>query len=129
MSNLACYQCISPQSDAGTQLATGGFVPIPGTTYVTSNIAGCMAILDPTNGPACAQAFEPLVVCELSACSSAACETDQTCQPQARMGACSTEVADAQMKCAPELADGGAGAPCLSYSDSQILNVICGTGM
>jgi hypothetical protein len=128
-SNLTCYQCIAPQADGGAQLATGGFVPVPGTTYVTTNTPGCIAILDPTNGPACAQAYEPLVMCELAACTSGTCPTDQTCQPRARAGACSTEFADAQTKCAADLTDGGAGAPCLNYTDTQILNVICGTGM
>jgi hypothetical protein len=127
-SNATCYQCISPESDGGARLGTGGFLPIPGTTYVTSNIPGCIAILDPANGPTCAQAYEPLVLCDLEACTSTACETDQTCQPRARMGACSTETADTQMKCAADLADGGA-ASCWTYTDTQILNVICGTGM
>jgi hypothetical protein len=110
-------------------LGTGGFLPIPGTTYVTSNIPGCIAILDPANGPACAQAFEPLVICELEACTGTACQTDPTCQPQARMGACAMEFAEVPMKCPADLTDGGAGAPCLNYTDPQILNVICGTGM
>jgi hypothetical protein len=97
------------------------------------NTSGCIALADKTNGPACAQALEPLVQCEFGACNSTACQNAaapdvQACIMAADMGACSSQYSAALSACQMDFADGGAGAGVCSTNLGTI-NEICGTGM
>jgi hypothetical protein len=98
------------------------------------NTPGCIALEDKTNGPACAQALEPLIQCEFQACNSAACKADtnpadqQACATAADTGACSTQYNSALTACQTDYADGGA-ATTLCGTDPQIIDAICGSGM
>jgi hypothetical protein len=133
--NATCLECIAPQTDAGVELSTGAFVPVPNTMFVTANVAGCIAILDPTNGPTCAPAWQSVALCSLEACSSSACQSasqaaNGQCQQAASTGACSMENSSLMTDCAADFADGGAGTTCTGFTTiNQIINVICGTGM
>jgi hypothetical protein len=136
-SAAACYNClfgVVPMGDAGAASNKGGvLLDYTGMSFFSTNSPGCIALEDPTNGPACAGNLEPLFQCELQACSSMACQTASStvfgaCVSASQMGACSAEVMGVQSSCTTDLGDGGVGGSKCG-TDQQVLNAICGTGM
>jgi len=131
--NADCMACLFPSRDGGASMNTGGvLLDATGTLIVGPNTSGCIALVDPANGPACAAGLEPLFQCETVACGSADCRTAstavyQTCLDTSEKGACASQYA-ASSPCATEYTDGGAAVGACA-TDPQILNVICGTGM
>jgi hypothetical protein len=132
-SNTACMACLFPSTDGGASMNTGGvLLDYTGTLIVGANTPGCIALADPTNGPACAAGLEPLFQCETQACGSADCRTSttsvyQACLTGTEMAACSSQYA-ASSPCTPEYEDGGAALGTCA-SDTTVINEICGTGM
>lgn len=132
-SNAGCMACLIPSRDGGASTNTGGvLLDVTGTLIVGPNTPGCIALADPTNGPACAAGLEPLFQCETVACGSADCRTSATsvyqqCLATSEKGACASQYA-ASSPCASEYTDGGAAVGACA-TDTQILNVICGAGM
>jgi len=125
-----CAGCLFPTTtNAGALLfdATGKHL-------VGTNQPGCLALADPTNGPACAAVLEPWEQCTYAACSSAACLASQTdynaCTTAADDpgGACYSRLAAAHnAACEADMASGGVlSARC--NTDAEVLNAICGTG-
>jgi hypothetical protein len=139
-SNATCAGCIVQGTDAG--LAQTGAIlfnvnPSSGAMVpVSSNVPGCIALADPTNGPACAEQLEPLMQCVAEACGFAC--TDQTsfssCEQAVRAsgGACGNLASAAQMPCATDMASSGVGVAKCGYGTQnelqEVINVICGTG-
>ena len=103
-----CRACIvSVQADAnyGPLIESKGLVSL--------NIAGCMEIKDPTNGLACAKAYQASDACDTAACAANCPVTDdpsfqlyQACVQQAQAGGCKTYVTAAA--CANAEAEAGA---------------------
>jgi hypothetical protein len=131
-SNATCLNCLAPLNDAGTSNGSGGLLlDYTGTAFLGANTPGCIALADPTNGPACAASLEPLLQCETQACNTAACNMGNAtaydnCISESQMGACATQYASSA-DCAPDYADGGA-ATTKCATDPDILDVICGSG-
>jgi hypothetical protein len=131
--NQGCAMClVAGVPDAGS--GTGALVfDYTDSYFIDVNWGGCVALEDPTNGPACAQAFEPLDQCNVQACGlNQACNTQSlydTCimGADAPGAACGAEAA-AMVACQAYEVDGGAlvAGKCSTYAD--VVNVICGTG-
>jgi hypothetical protein len=98
----------------------------------TFNVSGCIALLDKTDGTACAQALAPLLECDDAACSTCfTASPDETlvdeCYTTAESGACSSYVGSANSLCASDFADGGvANTSC--QDPTTVVNLFCGTG-
>jgi hypothetical protein len=131
--NGGCMACLLPSTDAGAFQNTGGvLLDYSGKQLVGVNTPGCIALADPTNGPACASGLEPLFQCETQACGSADCRTSaasvyEACLMSTETAACTSQYA-ASSPCTVEYADGGAAAGACA-TDTQVLNVICGAGL
>jgi hypothetical protein len=126
--NTGCIACMYGATDGGT--ASNGGVLFDSTgTAVEFNLPGCIALADPTNGPACAAALEPAIQCVSAACNSAACMANSSevpaCETTAESGACLTEVQTEQSACAVDEGDGGVGTTTCS-TPTGILTTICG---
>jgi hypothetical protein len=125
--NVTCIGCLDP---AATN--TGALLFDSNDQVFSLNIGGCIALADPTNGPACAAALDPLLQCQHAACNSAACQaastTDvQACDTAAQMGACSSGLAAVQGVCGPDLGDGGV-ATTTCATAAGVIAEICGNG-
>jgi hypothetical protein len=131
--NADCMACLIPTTDGGAGTNSGAILlDYSGTLIVGPNTPGCIALADPTNGPACAAGLEPLFQCETQACGSADCRTAtasayEVCLMSTETGACMAQY-NASAPCASEYTDGGAAVGACA-TDTQILNVICGAGM
>ena len=123
--NMTCLGCLVPMA-----ANTGALLVDTSGSPWGLNAPGCVALADPSNGPACAMALAPLFQCEHAACSSAACANVDTtaCQSEADMGACSTQVMAANTACAADFSDGGAGTTTCGTS-LGVITEICGNGM
>jgi hypothetical protein len=110
----------------GSPANTGALLLDSSNQIIDDNQAGCIALQDPTNGPACAMALEPDVQCYHASCASCGDETGlDTCR-QAALGVggpCRGAALDVIEAC-PE--EGAASAACASFED--VINVICGAG-
>jgi hypothetical protein len=134
--NLGCVDCLFGVTDAGTASNTGGVLLDYTLSYFfESNQPGCIAIEDPTNGPACAQALEPLDQCDYDACgSNAACNTTalyDACVQTANAagGACATYLNAAQTPCVAYFGlDAGLGSTGVCSTNQDVISVICGNG-
>jgi hypothetical protein len=123
--NMACVGCLIPMTaNTGALLVDSTNVPF------ALNAGGCVALADPSNGPACAMALDPLFQCEHAACNSMACQgTDTTtCQNSADTGACATQLMAANTACGADFSDGGAGTTTCGTS-LGVITEICGNGM
>jgi hypothetical protein len=99
--------------------------------FIGSNIPGCIALTDSSNGSACAAELEPLIQCEAVACSRAECSMASqavydNCLSESQMGACAEE-SNHSAACATDYSDGGVGRTSCSATEG-VFNVICGTG-
>jgi hypothetical protein len=126
--NAACVGCLVPATNN-----SGALLLDSNNKVFTLNLGGCIALADPTNGPACGAALDPLLQCEHAACDSAACQaattTDvQACESTAQMGACSAGLAAAQGVCGTDFVDGGVATTTCSTA-AGIIAEICGNGM
>jgi hypothetical protein len=124
----ACGNCLLPL-DGGAPNSGAVLVDSTGLDIVSVNTPGCIALADPTNGPACARQLEPLFLCETQACGSPDCQaspaaTYTECLTASQSGACSAEYANASV-CNVEYLDGGAAVGACA-SATQVLSVICG---
>ena len=133
--NVGCMACLIPGTDGGPLSNTGGvLLDSTGSFMVGVNTPGCIALADPSAGPACAAVLEPLFQCELAACSSPDCRTADAGTYEGCLkttltdaGACQTQLA-ATTACDHEYDDGGAAVTACATS-TQVLQRICGTGM
>jgi hypothetical protein len=123
--NMTCVGCLIP-----TAKNTGALLDDSTGAPWGLNAGGCVALADPSNGPGCAMALDPLFQCEHAACNSTACQgTDTTaCQNAADMGACSTQLMAANTACAADFSDGGAGTTTCGTA-AGVITEICGNGM
>jgi hypothetical protein len=130
--NQACQVCLTVGAqDGGT--GTGALLFDYAGALIDVNWGGCVALVDPTSGPACAQAFEPLDQCDIQTCAlNPACVTEPLYEEcigiaNGAGGACAAESA-ALSACGSFEADGGALASGECSTDTDVVNVICGTG-
>jgi hypothetical protein len=127
--NAVCAGCINPANTAGAPSNAGAVVTVSGQQYL--NIPGCIALADPTNGPACAGALQPSFECQDVACADcvgASSTLQLQCYTSATSGACASYTTSADSLCATDFAtDAGAGIEC--ESPQFIVNEFCGTGM
>jgi hypothetical protein len=126
----ACGNCIfAPANDGGVERdPTGAFGP---------NYFGCIAILDPTHGSACAPAFQDVSDCENLECADCADDTAaQICAGAVDQTICASYVATETTACSADFADGGAGATCSPAGTTgskdldftYVITLICGGG-
>jgi hypothetical protein len=110
----------------GNPANTGALLLNSSNQLIDDNMPGCIALKDPTNGPACAMALEPDIQCEHASCASCGDPTSfDTCR-QATLGAggpCNSEANGVKTACFKESA---ASTSCASMQD--VINVICGAG-
>jgi hypothetical protein len=128
-SNSACMGCLFPAMAPNTG---GVLLDSSGSNIIGANIPGCIALADPSGGPACAAAYTPLVECEWEACIDPNCRaapqaTYDACLTAAEKGACAS-LYMASGPCSADYADGGVGVTACATPE-QVLNRICGTGM
>jgi hypothetical protein len=129
----ACVNCLVPATDAGKATNAGGLLTdFSGMYNLGGNGPGCVALVDPTNGPACAAKYEPWIQC-LANSGCYTCTTQASFQSCGATivgngGACNAEYTAFRSACSTDLADGGAfnGGAC--SDDTQALSVICGNG-
>jgi hypothetical protein len=131
--NSACDTCVVQTADAGVGSNTGALLFDSNNQPFALNLGGCIALADPTNGPACGMAVDLLFQCENAACDSAACVAAplsdvQACQATSQQGACASQLATATSSCAIDLGDGGVGNTTCGTS-AGIIAEICGNGM
>lgn len=132
--NSECDACILPSDGLGNLQATGGVMVNAQGGFFTQNTPGCLALVDPTNGPACAAQLEPLLQCQYQACANCPLGTGLTCGPIADGpgGACAQYTIPA---CATDyLADGGTfNNQCSGATQAEaiqaVFEVICGNGI
>jgi hypothetical protein len=132
--NSQCDACILPSDGMGDLLATGGVMVNAQGGFFSQNTPGCIALVDPTHGPACAQQLEPLLQCQYQACANCPIGTGLTCGPIADGpgGACAQYAIPA---CATDyFPDGGTfNNACSGGTQSEaiqaVLEVICGNGI
>jgi hypothetical protein len=127
--NQTCRQCLFGVDDAGAWTRGGGLLlDSQDTGFIGGNIAGCIALADPVDGPACADALCPVIECETIACNIASCSDSvlyENCLSGAQRGACVTQVGDGGA-CAADYAEGGVGRTICTTAAAAI-NAICGT--
>lgn len=128
--NQTCRECLFGVDDAGVWTRGGGLLlDSQDTGFIGGNIAGCIALADPVDGPACAAALCPVIECETIACNIASCPDSipyENCLSAAQHGACVTQVGDGGA-CAADYAEGGVGRTICTTAAAAI-NAICGTG-
>jgi hypothetical protein len=126
--NTTCIGCIEPTANGSPTNSGASLTDAAGTSF---NVEGCIALTDPVNGTACAQALTPVQECDDAACADCAGSTDanlQTCSTTAESsgGACVTYIAGANAACASDFVDGGADTTC--NDPTYLVNLFCGTG-
>jgi hypothetical protein len=116
-------------------MLTGTGAPAGGALVTTAigpvlNLPGCIALIDPVNGPTCAPAFWSSYQCPFTACSS--------CRDQDYVDSCLASIPApcqsyellANQACAADLVDGGPAnsknGPCVD--PSIFYNLFCGGG-
>ena len=130
--NTACAACLAPPAAAST----------PGPIFLGSdgqpagfNTPGCIELVDPMKGPACAPAYDAAGQCGASACSGcavtdmASAQVANMCATAALKGTCSSFSTKADSACAADVADGGAASICQLNTDADIaaaLALFCG---
>jgi hypothetical protein len=130
--NATCAGCLFGSTDAGAWSRSGGLLlDYTGKTFVGGNLPGCIALADPSKGPACAAEVEPVIACEAAACSSAAClaaspNDYRNCISKSLTGACAAYRGNFAA-CAADYADGGVGTTRCGRAE-EAFNVICGKG-
>jgi hypothetical protein len=127
-SNDKCLGCLAPQQPQNG----GGLLFGPsGTDVIGTNLPGCIALADASNGSTCAQALEPALQCDAFACGGSCADqaSYEGCAQAANAsgGACNDYANHVKQSCASDFVDAGA-AVTKCASDPDILNVICGTG-
>lgn len=133
-SNPTCAGCIVQGTDAG-ETQTGAVLFNAAGRPAGSNVPGCIALEDSTNGPACAAQLEPLMQCVAYACESCPDQTSFTDCDNAvsgNGGLCGDLASSAQMPCANDLGQNGVAATKCGYGSpselTAVINVICGSG-
>jgi hypothetical protein len=130
----ACGNCIFPADSMGDVTNAGPTYILPSSGSFTANYAGCVQLIDSTNGAACGLAYDNWTDCDDYACG--------TCSSQSTYGACQTYADGTGQGCAAaftstqactsDAADGGAfntcqtGVPATDFT--TIINLFCGTG-
>ncbi len=134
----ACGNCIFTPTTVAYQGAA--YLACDDTSCVFDpNYEACVAIVDPTNGPACAAAWDPLQQCSGAQCGDCGtAATYGTCSDTvaATGGACSQYASQFATGCATDLGDGGApaikhctpgGGTTLDPDWTFIINLVCGS--
>ena len=125
--NASCIECLIPTDSAGQTTNNGGLLLDPAGYAVSANLPGCIALVDPKNGPACAEVLELQEQCQFQACGG--CEiasTSDACFADvgASGGACSGYDVTA---CNAYVSD--AGVPLAACATpTAVIDVICGAG-
>ncbi len=125
--NESCIECLIPTDSAGTPTDTGALLVDRGGDAWTANFPGCFALVDPTNGPACAGVLEPQQQCEFQACGA--------CATVSASNACFDDVGAAGAACSGYdltpcsafVSDAGFTVAACATPEAAI-NTICGTG-
>jgi len=147
MSSCNAWQTQNVASEAGAGDPCGNCILAPMNNgavwsdpegFINPNYAGCIQLLDATDGAACGAAFDDESGCESVACD--ACGSDSAflaCVDMADAGSCSSYVTSASAACLSDHADGGVLDECSpgAASNTQdpdftlIANLICGSGI
>ena len=139
-----CGNCIVPPNATGTGGASFVTFDSMGNGYFGPNYPGCIQLLDPTNGPACAAAYDNINEClglECNLCTGTdgdgTPEDPEACENLnvGTGGICASYLSPYQTKCATDNADGGIADQCSPGAAEQktnpdwtlIINLICGS--
>ena len=135
--SATCLGCLFPEKKKVPTNSGGVLFEVYGTGYAffEGNQPACIALKDPTNGPACAAAYEPYVQCLQEACGvNTACKTEkeyEACLTDvvAKGGACASYYATYKAApCGTDISgDAGIATECADNAGS--INVVCGTGI
>jgi hypothetical protein len=130
--NMVCQECILPSMD-GMGVNYGGALFNAQNSFFTYNLPGCVALVDPTNGPNCAAELEPQIQCENAACSACQVGTARSCFDTvlATGGACAAyQTPDCTSDVLPDggTFDNECSGPSGTAATQAVINVICGNG-
>jgi hypothetical protein len=140
----ACGNCILPSNTLSTGGASYVTFDSAGGGYFGPNYPGCIQLLDPTNGSACAGDYYNLFSClslqcnlctgtagDMTSQDPAACQTADV----AAGGICASYLSPYQTKCMADNADGGVANKCSPGNGvtqdpdwNLIIGLICGGG-
>jgi hypothetical protein len=129
----ACGNCIFPADSMGDVTNAGPTYILPSSNKFAANYAGCVQVLDSTNGAACGLAYDNWTDCDDYACGACADSDFGGCQSyvDGTGQACATAYMSTQA-CTSDAADGGAFNTCqtgVAATDfTTIINLFCGTG-
>ena len=133
-----CGNCIIPAQAPTVQGA--GYVTCDSRQQncdFAPNYEGCVQLVDPTHGPACAAAWDSVSQCEGWQCDDCASSSDYTaCQTSVDQGICQSYEPPFKKACLTDLADGGAatttcepgGGTTQNPDWTFIINLMCGAG-
>ena len=131
MANAGCLACLAPVDSSGDPTNAGGMLlDASGSSFIGSNLPGCIALEDKTGGTTCADALEPFYQCTSYACATCTDEpTYEACQTAATAtgGACASESTATQSACTADFSDAGVGNTTCG-TDTSTIDVICGSG-
>ncbi len=123
----SCVECLIPTDGAGHPTNNGGLLVDPAGEAWTANFPACLALVDPTNGPACAEVLEPQQQCELQACGGCATASSSNACLDA-LGAAGAACSGYDLTpCNAYFSDAGFSLAACATPEAAI-NVICGTG-
>jgi len=133
----ACGNCIAAPGNGGAIW----FDPI-GNAW--PNLAGCMQVLDPTHGLACAKAYQAANACRTTACDHLCLAPHPDCPDTCAQcydavdgvgdagadAGCATYEAAERSACAVDFADGGALSTCAAQGEAAalttVITLLCG---
>jgi hypothetical protein len=135
----ACGNCIIPPTAPQSGVQGAAYVTCDASQQdcdFAPNYVGCVQLVDPTHGPACAVAWDPLMQCEGAQCDDCASSSTYTaCQASVDEGVCGSYTASVQMACATDFVDGGVATTCepgggvtMNPDWTFIIDLICGGG-
>jgi hypothetical protein len=130
--STGCVGCINPTYAIGGPTGTGPIYQWIGDA-ITLNTAGCIALVDPTGGMACGDAYQRLANCVSNACYDCAGASDaliQQCGTNAvaLSATCYSYWQTYNSACSADLADGGIGTRLCSDPTSIVTEYCGGSG-
>jgi hypothetical protein len=132
--NSGCLACLIPSDSTGMATGAGALLIDAQQGFFTSNVPGCLALIDPTNGPKCAAEYEPQLQCAYYGCAGCAASAFNKCITAITTGtgACASyTIPDCSKDVFP---DGGTynnacSGPTDMATTQAVLTVICGGGV
>lgn len=131
----SCGNCIFGGVDGSGNALNNGAVYSDPDNFFGPNYAGCVQLVDTTNGAACAPALDNYQGCLGVACDMCDQQSAQDCQTAVQTGACGTYGNAVQSACPTDFNDGGAYNTCTPGGGqtqdpdwTYIINLVCGTG-